>query len=104
MDRIEGKTRYELDAHRGDYSYNVVVYMTQRQASWLTASLVIVVGLIFIAGYFGVNTGYYTSRKLLYMQTVYCKNIMRNWLALELCIQLNYLPNVCNEKIWLLRL
>lgn len=50
MDRIEDKTSYELDMHHD--SYNVTVYMTHRQASWFTAVLAVLVGLIFIAGYF----------------------------------------------------
>ena len=52
MNHIEKKTRYELDTEHTDRRYNSVLYLTNRQVSWLTASIVLCSFFIFIAGYF----------------------------------------------------
>lgn len=51
MNRIEAKSRYELDTDFVNRHYNTVLYLTNRQVSWLTASIVILAFFIFIAGY-----------------------------------------------------
>ncbi len=51
MNHIEEKTRYELDIEHRD-RYNSVLYLTNRQVSWLTASIVLCSFFIFLAGYF----------------------------------------------------
>lgn len=54
MNRIEAKSRYELDLDTDlvNHHYNAVLYLTNRQVSWLTASTVLLAFFIFIAGYF----------------------------------------------------
>ncbi len=52
MNHIEEKKRYELDAEHTDRRYNSVLYLTNRQVSWLSASIVLFSFFIFIAGYF----------------------------------------------------
>lgn len=53
MKRIGNKTKYELDANYSKHhGYNNVLYLTNRQVSWLTVSIVLLSCFIFIAGYF----------------------------------------------------
>ncbi len=51
MNRIENKSRYELDVDFYNDNYNSILYLTNRQVSWLAASTVVFVFCIFIAGY-----------------------------------------------------
>jgi hypothetical protein len=51
MNRIEAKSRYELDTDFVNRHYNTILYLTNRQVSWLTASIVVLAFCIFIAGY-----------------------------------------------------
>ena len=52
MNNIEEKNRYELETEHASRRYNSVLYLTNRQVSWLTASIVLCSFFIFIAGYF----------------------------------------------------
>lgn len=53
MKRIGNKAKYELDANYSKHhNYNNVLYLTNRQVSWLTVSIVLLSFFIFIAGYF----------------------------------------------------
>ncbi|MEX0849741.1 MAG: SPOR domain-containing protein [Candidatus Dependentiae bacterium] len=53
MNQIEKNKRYEVESNDAkNRSYNDVLYLTNRQVSWLTASIVMLSFCVFIAGYF----------------------------------------------------
>ncbi len=52
MNHIEEQKKYELDTEHANQRYNSVLYLTNRQVSWLTASIVLCSFFIFISGYF----------------------------------------------------
>jgi uncharacterized protein YaaN involved in tellurite resistance len=53
MNQIEKNKRYEVESNNAkNRSYNEVLYLTNRQVSWLTASIVMLSFCVFIAGYF----------------------------------------------------
>lgn len=52
MSRKNSKGRYDLEISRTDDSYHTVLYLTNRQVSWLTISIMLIVSIVFIVGYF----------------------------------------------------
>ena len=53
MNQIEKKNKYQIQPDNGGpIAYNSALYLSNRQVSWLIASLILLSFFIFIAGYF----------------------------------------------------
>lgn len=53
MNRIEKKSNYRVSSEENlPVAYNSALYLTNRQVSWLIASLILLSFFVFIAGYF----------------------------------------------------